>query len=109
MTKQEQAYQAKIEKAMTTIRERDGYCTVASASEPTVHIVFVNEHLYSTESKQGLDCYHRIAVDRYYDDRRPSFHQRHGLVVAQAEAIAARAERAASQREAYCNEFAIYA
>ena len=76
----------RIERAMASIRERDGYCVVASESETLPHIVQVDEHMYSTEctckaGHDGLDCYHRIAVDRYYDDRRPSFYERHGLTI----------------------------
>ena len=79
MTRQEQVYQDKIAWAMGTIEERDGYCLVGSQSEPTKHVVTVNEQLYSElctckAGKSELDCYHKIAVDRYYDDRRPGFH-----------------------------------
>lgn len=78
-TKQEQVYQDKIAWAMATIEERDGYCLVGSQSEPTKHVVMINEQLYSElctckAGKSELDCYHKIAVDRYYDDRRPGFH-----------------------------------
>ncbi len=79
MTRQEQVYQDKIAWAMSTIEERDGYCLVGSQSEPTKHVVTVNEQLYSElctckAGKSDQDCYHKIAVDRYYDDRRPAFH-----------------------------------
>ena len=80
MTRQEQVYQDKIAWAMGTIEERDGYCLVGSQSEPTKHVVTVNEQLYSElctckAGKADQDCYHKIAVDRHYDDRRPAFHQ----------------------------------
>ena len=79
MTRQEQVYQDKIAWAMGTIEERDGYCLVGSQSEPTKHVVTVNEQLYSElctckAGKADQDCYHKIAVDRHYDDRRPGFH-----------------------------------
>ncbi len=39
----------------------------------------MNEQLYSElctckAGKADQDCYHKIAVDRHYDDRRPGFH-----------------------------------
>jgi hypothetical protein len=76
---QQEAYQAKIERAMASIVERDGYCLVASESEQAAHIVTLTPDLHSQActckaAKSDLDCYHRIAVDRFYDDRRPAFH-----------------------------------
>jgi hypothetical protein len=74
----------KFDFALNSIQERKGYCLVESETEKTPHVVTINEHLYNTSctckaGKRGVDCYHRLAVDRYYDAYRPSFYQMLGL------------------------------
>src|SRR5260221_14208285 len=75
MNKQQQQYFAKIERAMASIQVRSGYCLADSESEDMPHVVSTNEKLYSTHctckaARKGLDCYHRISVDRYFDAQR---------------------------------------
>ena len=58
------------------IIEHRGYCEVPSASDAnTAYRVYVNSRLYSVScnckaGQHNQDCGHRVAVDRYFDDRR---------------------------------------
>lgn len=103
-----QATLEKLNRAIASVREMNGYCLVDSESESAAHVVTVNPTTrYSTycTCKAGLanmDCYHRVAVDRYYDGKRQVESETLDYTLYHAQ------QEQARRREAFVQAFSIY-
>lgn len=67
----------RLQKAIDSIEEKNGYCLVASETENEKHVVTYNKETYYAEyctCKSHMDCYHMVAVDRHFEDKHPNFY-----------------------------------
>ena len=86
----QQRNQERLAQAIASVQEHEDvfgrYCTVHSTTEKIgIYSVDIDENLYAVSctcpgnADHGYDCIHMLACDRYYDDRRPSFYEMHGI------------------------------
>ena len=85
-TKKEAYEDARLAKAIASVEVIEEWhtCKVASTSNPDAfYFVDYDKHFYAVSceceaAQHNMDCVHRLAVDRYFDDVRPSFHEMAG-------------------------------